>query len=94
MVKRVLMLNERELRELLKDLESDRAERTVATKNLAPMSMEARKPIFQLKPADGAIGAHVQAVQRSYLDFEGLAKRILEATGTENAGHSETSSNT
>ena len=62
--------------------------------SLAPMSMEARKPIFQLKPADGAIGAHVQAVQRSYMDFEGLAKRILEATGAENSGHGETSSNT
>ncbi len=48
--------------------------------SLAPMSMEARKPIFLLKPADGAIGAHVQAVQRSYADFRGLAKRILEVT--------------
>lgn len=48
--------------------------------SLAPMSMEARKPIFLLKPADGAIGAHVQAVQRSYMDFKGLAKRIIEVT--------------
>lgn len=30
-----------------------------------------------LKPADGAIGAHVQAVQKSYEDFESLAKKIV-----------------
>jgi len=41
------------------------------------MSMEAHKPIFLLKPADGAIGAHVYAVQRSYEEFENLTKSIL-----------------
>jgi len=45
--------------------------------SLAPMSIEARKPIFLLKPADGAIGAHVKAVQNSYADFEKLAKRMI-----------------
>ncbi|MBL7795242.1 MAG: ParA family protein [Saprospiraceae bacterium] len=48
--------------------------------SLAPMSMEAHKPIFLLKPADGAIGAHLQAVQRSYSDFEKLAQRIIKVT--------------
>ena len=48
--------------------------------SLAPMSMEARKPIFLLKPSDGAIGAYVPAVQRSYTDFEKLAQRIIEVT--------------
>ena len=47
--------------------------------SLAPMSMSAQKPIFLLKPADGAIGAHVEAVRRSYQDFESLAKNILNA---------------
>lgn len=46
--------------------------------SLIPMAMEVRRPIFLLKPADGAIGAHYQAVQRSYSDFEILTKRILE----------------
>jgi len=41
----------------------------------------ARKPIFLLKPADGAIGAHVEAVHRSYLDFEQLTERIIAACG-------------
>jgi chromosome partitioning protein len=42
------------------------------------MSIEARKPMFLLKPADGAIGAHVQAVHKSYTDFKNLAGRIIE----------------
>lgn len=46
-------------------------------RSLAPMSMESHKPIFLLKPADGAIGAHVYAVQKSYEDFEALTKKIL-----------------
>jgi cellulose biosynthesis protein BcsQ len=46
-------------------------------RSLAPMSMEANRPIFLLKPADGAIGAHVYAVQKSYEEFETLTKNIL-----------------
>ena len=42
------------------------------------MAMEVRKPIFLLKPADGAIGAHFQAVQRAYEDFKLLSGKILE----------------
>jgi cellulose biosynthesis protein BcsQ len=49
--------------------------------SLAPMSMEARKPMFLLKSADGAFGAHVQAVQRSYSDFEMLTRKIIRVTG-------------
>jgi chromosome partitioning protein len=47
-------------------------------RSLAPMSMESNKPIFLLKPADGAIGAHVYAVQKSYDDFEVMTKNILD----------------
>lgn len=46
-------------------------------RSLAPMSMEAHKPIFLLKPADGAIGAHVYAVQKSYEEFKILTNSIL-----------------
>jgi hypothetical protein len=42
------------------------------------MSMEAHKPIFLLKPADGAIGAHYQAVQRCFVDFKMLTEKIIE----------------
>lgn len=47
-------------------------------RSLIPMGQEARKPIFRLKSADGAIGSHAQAVQEAYKDFQHLAKKILE----------------
>ena len=46
-------------------------------RSLAPMSMEAHKPIFLLKPSDGAIGAHLYAVQKSYDEFKELTIKIL-----------------
>lgn len=46
--------------------------------SLIPMAMEARKPIFLLKPAEGAIGAHLGAVRRAYADFKFLTERIIE----------------
>jgi len=47
-------------------------------RSLAPMSMEVHKPMFLLKPADGAIGAHLYAVQQCYDDFEKLTKNIMD----------------
>lgn len=49
--------------------------------SLVPMGQEARRPIFLLRSADGAIGAHQQAVQKAYQHFEVLARRILDAVG-------------
>ena len=48
-------------------------------RSLMPMAMEARKPMFFLKPADGAIGAHSNAVRSCYNDFLGLAHTIADA---------------
>jgi cellulose biosynthesis protein BcsQ len=45
-------------------------------RSLMPMAMEARKPMFFLKPADGAIGAHQTAVSDCYEDFKNLASKI------------------
>lgn len=47
-------------------------------RSLAPMSMEVHKPIFLLKPADGAIGAHLYAVQKAYDEFKALTESILK----------------
>lgn len=47
--------------------------------SLMPMSMEKRKPIFLLKPADGAIGAHLGAVRSAYADFKLLTERIISS---------------
>ena len=56
-------------------------------RSLMPMAMEARKPMFALRPADGAIGAHQQNVQQCYDDFAGLVRVIAERTGLGNASH-------
>lgn len=50
-------------------------------RSLMPMTIEARKPMFFLKPADGAIGAHTQAVLNCYKDFNALALKIAERCG-------------
>ncbi len=47
--------------------------------SLMPMAMEARKPIFDLRPADGAIGAHLNAVKKVYDDFETLCRKLISA---------------
>jgi cellulose biosynthesis protein BcsQ len=49
--------------------------------SLMPLAQEARKPMFHLKPADGAAGAHAQAVRNAYEDFQHLAIKISEAAG-------------
>jgi cellulose biosynthesis protein BcsQ len=50
-------------------------------RSLMPMAMEARKPIFFLKSADGAIGAHIEAVRSCYTDFRLLEEKIAIAAG-------------
>ncbi len=49
-------------------------------KSLMPLAQDARKPMFLLKPADGAIGGHAVAVQDCYQQFQDLAQRILAGT--------------
>lgn len=44
-------------------------------RSLVPMAQEARKPIFHLTPADGAIGAHAAAARDAHKDFKILAER-------------------
>ena len=50
-------------------------------RSLMPLAQEARKPMFHLKPADGAIGGHAKAVQDCYSDFRALARTIAERSG-------------
>jgi chromosome partitioning protein len=47
-------------------------------RSLMPMAQEARKPMFFLKAADGALGGHVAAVRDCYEDFKSLARRIAQ----------------
>jgi chromosome partitioning protein len=50
-------------------------------RSLMPLAMDANKPMFFLKTADGAIGAHQEAVRSCYADFEQLAARIAVHAG-------------
>ena len=47
-------------------------------RSLMPMAQEAKKPMFLLRPGDGAIGGHQGAVREAYRDFRDLAADILE----------------
>lgn len=51
--------------------------------SLMPLAQEARKPMFALKPADGAIGSHAAAAQDCRRDFQNLALRIADAAGVD-----------
>lgn len=46
-------------------------------RSLMPMAQEAKKPMFALKPADGAIGGHQGAVRQAYEDFKALATTLM-----------------
>ncbi len=45
-------------------------------RSLMPMAQQARKPMFHLRPADGALGSHFQAAQSARKDFSKLATKI------------------
>lgn len=50
-------------------------------RSLIPLAQEARKPIFHLTSADGAIGAHAAAVLEARTDFASLALSMREKLG-------------
>ncbi len=50
-------------------------------RSLMPLAHEARKPMFFLKLADGALGAHVYAVAEAYDQFKRIATKIAAKTG-------------
>ena len=45
-------------------------------RSLMPLAQEARKPMFHLKTADGAVRSHATAALDIYKDYEHLARRI------------------
>ncbi|MCF6188492.1 MAG: hypothetical protein L3J49_13600, partial [Desulfobulbaceae bacterium] len=52
--------------------------------SLMPMAQEARKPVFLLKPADGAIGSHAQSVTKCYMDFKRITETVLQRVSSKN----------
>ena len=47
-------------------------------RSLVPMAQEARKPIFKLSSADGALGSHASAAINAHGDFKALAEAIAK----------------
>ena len=47
-------------------------------RSLMPLAQEARKPMFLLTPADGALGGHFQAAQACRKEFRSLATTLAE----------------
>jgi cellulose biosynthesis protein BcsQ len=58
-------------------------------RSLMPLAMEAHKPMFHLRPADGAIGAHGEAVRDCRNDFIELAQKVGAAAGVRSANWPE-----
>jgi hypothetical protein len=50
-------------------------------RSLMPLAHDARKPMFDLKPADGALGSTQQYVKTCYREFRGLAQEVLSRIG-------------
>jgi len=51
-------------------------------RSLMPLAQDARKPMFKLTAAEGALGGHAKAVQDCYDDFARLAREIARRAGT------------
>ncbi|MFI9588302.1 hypothetical protein ACIHCQ_42460 [Streptomyces sp. NPDC052236] len=47
-------------------------------RSLMPLAHDARKPMFELKAADGALGSTQKYVQTCYKEFRGLAENVLQ----------------
>lgn len=54
-------------------------------RSLLSMGREARKPIFDLKPADGALGAHMSAAQDARRSFGNMAQEIAARLHLDNS---------
>lgn len=50
-------------------------------RSLMPLAQEARKPMFHLTPADGALGGHLQAVLACRKEFRALAEELAGRCG-------------
>ena len=50
-------------------------------RSLIPLGREARKPIFDLTVADGAMGSHAAAATEAFHDFREITQEILRRIG-------------
>jgi len=61
-------------------IDSNRLNMLKNYRSLMPLSMDARKPMFSITHADGAIGSHMNSVRGCYEDFKKLAQEIEKRT--------------
>ena len=54
-------------------------------RSLVPIAQEARKPIFHLTAADGALGSHAAAAKDAHQDFKNLANKIIQEINLDEA---------
>ena len=78
---RIQVLDEEKSRKRMVDSDENCLAMLKHYRSLMAMAQEAGKPIFQLKPADGALGAHVAAVRSAYQDFKKLSLEIVSRAG-------------
>jgi len=52
-------------------------------RSLMPLAQDARKPMFDLRAADGALGSTGRYVETCAREFRALARTVLRATGVE-----------
>lgn len=67
---------------------SDRTHEIATLRNyqsLMPLAHDARKPMFDLRPSDGALGGTADFVRRCYEDFEALALDVATRLGLSGA---------
>ncbi|UCM89292.1 ParA family protein [Streptomyces marincola] len=50
-------------------------------RSLMPLAHDARKPMFDLKPADGALGSTQQYVKTCFKEFRALSREVLARIG-------------
>lgn len=50
-------------------------------RSLMPMAQDARKPMYDLRPSDGAIGSHAALVKKCREEFETLARAVAVRVG-------------
>lgn len=50
-------------------------------RSLVPLTQDARKPMFDLRAADGALGSTSRLVQSCYREFEQLANQVMSVAG-------------
>jgi cellulose biosynthesis protein BcsQ len=63
------------------DLDENKLAHLKEYASLIPMAMEARKPVFSLSPADGAIGGFQTGVKHAYDAYSKLVDRIAARAG-------------